>query len=422
MVDDGLPAEYGDRRQELVLIGENLDAPGLEARAGRLPADRRRTRGGPQRGRPTPIRSPTGATHSATITTTITTILAARPLTTIMAMARAIAAMRTDTAMLAERLADRISGRMCWRVHGPGRWTALCLVLCLLLAQHAGLVHRVVHGGLPGMASPWRREAATDATDSHTDSFALKLGLHSCVLFDGATRWRTATTAASTCRRWPFGKPVKPAALAWRWPDLPAARPFHSPRPTCLARLRLIARLRWEPPPPALRHRIRIASHVLPYSFLLGGAPHPLAAVAASLVYRWLHHRRLGPAGRSSGGASGRPRAANPQGSGGHRQSARRRPQRHGRAGLHAGRRRTGRAPDQLARRDAEQPARRDLDLLRPERRAGRSSRGLDGDRIKVLQNSGSTLDASTLSYDHAVPIDPLVAEKIEVVRGPAAR
>ena len=47
--------------------------------------------------------------------------------------------------------------------------------------------------------------------------------------------------------------------------------------------------------------------------------------------------------------------------------------------------------------------------------------RGLDGDRIKVLQNGGSTLDASTLSYDHAVPIDPLVAEKIEVVRGPAA-
>lgn len=47
--------------------------------------------------------------------------------------------------------------------------------------------------------------------------------------------------------------------------------------------------------------------------------------------------------------------------------------------------------------------------------------RGLDADRIKVLQNGGSTLDASTLSYDHAVPIDPLVAESIEVVRGPAA-
>lgn len=47
--------------------------------------------------------------------------------------------------------------------------------------------------------------------------------------------------------------------------------------------------------------------------------------------------------------------------------------------------------------------------------------RGLDGDRIKMLQNGGATIDASTLSYDHAVPIDPLVAERIEVVRGPAA-
>jgi len=47
--------------------------------------------------------------------------------------------------------------------------------------------------------------------------------------------------------------------------------------------------------------------------------------------------------------------------------------------------------------------------------------RGLDGDRIKMLQSGGTTLDASSLSYDHAVPIDPLVAEKIEVVRGPAA-
>ncbi|MFJ1256460.1 TonB-dependent receptor [Cupriavidus sp. CuC1] len=47
--------------------------------------------------------------------------------------------------------------------------------------------------------------------------------------------------------------------------------------------------------------------------------------------------------------------------------------------------------------------------------------RGLDGDRIKVLQNGGTTVDASTLSNDHAVPIDPLVAERIEVVRGPAA-
>lgn len=47
--------------------------------------------------------------------------------------------------------------------------------------------------------------------------------------------------------------------------------------------------------------------------------------------------------------------------------------------------------------------------------------RGLDADRIKILQNGGSTVDASSLSYDHAVPVDPLVAERIEVVRGPAA-
>jgi iron complex outermembrane receptor protein len=47
--------------------------------------------------------------------------------------------------------------------------------------------------------------------------------------------------------------------------------------------------------------------------------------------------------------------------------------------------------------------------------------RGQDGDRIRVLSNSGVPLDASALSYDHAVPIDPLVVERIEVLRGPAA-
>ncbi len=47
--------------------------------------------------------------------------------------------------------------------------------------------------------------------------------------------------------------------------------------------------------------------------------------------------------------------------------------------------------------------------------------RGLDGDRIRVLQNSGATLDAAGLSYDHAVPADPLSIERIEVLRGPAA-
>jgi iron complex outermembrane recepter protein len=47
--------------------------------------------------------------------------------------------------------------------------------------------------------------------------------------------------------------------------------------------------------------------------------------------------------------------------------------------------------------------------------------RGLDGDRVRLLDNGGASVDASSLSFDHAVAIDPLVAERIEVLRGPAA-
>jgi iron complex outermembrane receptor protein len=47
--------------------------------------------------------------------------------------------------------------------------------------------------------------------------------------------------------------------------------------------------------------------------------------------------------------------------------------------------------------------------------------RGLDGDRVRVMSNGGASLDAATLSYDHAVAIEPLLVEQIEVVRGPAA-
>ncbi len=47
--------------------------------------------------------------------------------------------------------------------------------------------------------------------------------------------------------------------------------------------------------------------------------------------------------------------------------------------------------------------------------------RGLDGDRVRILGNAGASFDASSLSFDHAVPIDPLVIERIEVLRGPAA-
>lgn len=45
--------------------------------------------------------------------------------------------------------------------------------------------------------------------------------------------------------------------------------------------------------------------------------------------------------------------------------------------------------------------------------------RGLDGSRIKVLQNSLQILDASTQSLDHNIPIDPLIIDQIEIVRGP---
>ena len=47
--------------------------------------------------------------------------------------------------------------------------------------------------------------------------------------------------------------------------------------------------------------------------------------------------------------------------------------------------------------------------------------RGLDGDRVRILSNAGASMDASSLSYDHAVPLDPLIVDRIEVLRGPGA-
>jgi len=47
--------------------------------------------------------------------------------------------------------------------------------------------------------------------------------------------------------------------------------------------------------------------------------------------------------------------------------------------------------------------------------------RGMDGDRIRLLQNGVGTLDASSLSFDHAVPQDPLSTDRVEILRGPAA-
>lgn len=43
--------------------------------------------------------------------------------------------------------------------------------------------------------------------------------------------------------------------------------------------------------------------------------------------------------------------------------------------------------------------------------------RGLDGERVRIMQNGVGIVDASSLSFDHAVAVDPLVIEQIDVVR-----
>lgn len=47
--------------------------------------------------------------------------------------------------------------------------------------------------------------------------------------------------------------------------------------------------------------------------------------------------------------------------------------------------------------------------------------RGLGADNIRVLENGLGLLDASSVSPDHAVSLDPMLTKRIEVVRGPAA-
>ncbi|MBT8041088.1 MAG: TonB-dependent receptor [Xanthomonadales bacterium] len=46
--------------------------------------------------------------------------------------------------------------------------------------------------------------------------------------------------------------------------------------------------------------------------------------------------------------------------------------------------------------------------------------RGLQGQRVGVLSNNMSASDASAVSQDHAVAIEPFLADQIEVLRGPA--
>jgi iron complex outermembrane receptor protein len=46
--------------------------------------------------------------------------------------------------------------------------------------------------------------------------------------------------------------------------------------------------------------------------------------------------------------------------------------------------------------------------------------RGFQGERVRVLTDGLGSLDVSNTSTDHAVTIDPLTAERVEVLRGPA--
>lgn len=46
--------------------------------------------------------------------------------------------------------------------------------------------------------------------------------------------------------------------------------------------------------------------------------------------------------------------------------------------------------------------------------------RGQGGPRVQMLENGIASMDASSISADHAVSIDPLNAEQIEVIKGPA--
>lgn len=46
--------------------------------------------------------------------------------------------------------------------------------------------------------------------------------------------------------------------------------------------------------------------------------------------------------------------------------------------------------------------------------------RGQDGPRVKVLQHASETADVSSLSPDHAVTVDPILAQQVEIIRGPS--
>lgn len=47
--------------------------------------------------------------------------------------------------------------------------------------------------------------------------------------------------------------------------------------------------------------------------------------------------------------------------------------------------------------------------------------RGLDAARVRVLSDGAEVMDASTISPDHAVALEPMLSRRIEVLRGPSA-
>ena len=47
--------------------------------------------------------------------------------------------------------------------------------------------------------------------------------------------------------------------------------------------------------------------------------------------------------------------------------------------------------------------------------------RGQEGDRVRLIDDGAAVLDASGLSADHAVPIDALALDQVELIRGPQA-
>jgi iron complex outermembrane recepter protein len=46
--------------------------------------------------------------------------------------------------------------------------------------------------------------------------------------------------------------------------------------------------------------------------------------------------------------------------------------------------------------------------------------RGVDNARVRIQENGVGSMDVSDIGEDHGVPIDPLAAQRIEIIRGPA--